>query len=440
MYTKNDSEVIPIKAPFETVVSEHTAWLYQLVRNRVGNRETAEDMVQEIWIRAFRAYDSYYDDGRIRHWLARIALNHIRNVTTRSPGVPFLSLDVSADDENDPLYTYLSDGASPENDYLRQELVNEVLAAVAKLPEAQRQVVTYRYINGLSLEETAAVMQIPKGTVKSKAHYAIDEIRKMLGLNDHETRTGKTKKRKGVSTMECKEMYKYLFMYAMGKLSDENKAAVAEHLKECKVCADIVTALEKLIPTMVFAEEREMCHYNIHFPQYNLVYLGYRMHFDDYIERNRQLEEWNGIIPDDQVWLEHGCGKICTPIGTFDNDGNEIGFVMYDQNENNYRYKATYIKKIYPDMWGYESLLLTELLPSYFGLDKEKDCYHGADNNYLGCSAKSALYQAIPANAKNIKIKHGNGVIDCGTFKFAYVDRYITEDELLTLDFTYTLD
>ena len=58
-----------MKAPFETVVEENTAWLFALVRKHTGNRETAEDLVQEIWIRAFRVYDSYCENGRLRHWL-----------------------------------------------------------------------------------------------------------------------------------------------------------------------------------------------------------------------------------------------------------------------------------------------------------------------------------------------------------------------------------
>ena len=56
-----------MKAPFEAVVEEHTAWLYGLVRKHTDNRETAEDIVQEVWLRAFRVYDSYVEDGRIRH-------------------------------------------------------------------------------------------------------------------------------------------------------------------------------------------------------------------------------------------------------------------------------------------------------------------------------------------------------------------------------------
>ncbi|MBQ2278825.1 MAG: sigma-70 family RNA polymerase sigma factor [Clostridia bacterium] len=426
-----------MKAPFDTVVEEHTAWLYGLVRKHTDNRETAEDIVQEVWLRAFRVYDSYVEDGRIRHWLSRIALNLIRNTVSRTPQTPRLSLDAPSGDD-DPLYTYLSDGMSPEEDLLRRELIGEVLAAAAKLPEAQRQVVTFRYLNGLSVDETAAVMGIPKGTVKSKSHYAISEIRKLLGL-DADTGRTKTKQRKGVSTMECKEMYKYLFMYAMGKLTAETRAAVAEHLKECKICADIVTALEKLIPTMVFAEEGEKSHYSITFFDLNLSYGGTRIPVPDYAERNRLLEEWNGKIPENQHWFRSDHDDNLTNIGTFDNEGNEIDYQVYKKVYSSYRHKAASMKKVYPEMWRHECLMITA--PKTFrGITKEENIYHGNDYNYFGSHVKSAVYLAIPVHAKNIRINRGNGVIDCGTYKFAYVDRYVAEDEQIALDFTYTLD
>ncbi|MGN1347251.1 MAG: sigma-70 family RNA polymerase sigma factor [Eubacteriales bacterium] len=436
---KHRSEVSPIKKePFENVVAEQTAWLLQFVRKHADSRENAEDMVQEIWIRAFRAYDSYYEDGWIRHWLARIAMNHIRSAAVRGSRLPLLSLDAFfPGDEDDSLYACLSDRVSPEDECLRRELVNEVLAAVAKLPEAQRQVITHRYLNGLSLEETAAAMQIPKGTVKSKAHYAIGEIRKMLGLTD--IGNAKTNHRKGVSTMECKEMYKYLFMYAMGRLSDENTTAVREHLKECTVCADIVTALEKLIPTMTFAPEEKMSHFNIHFPQYHLAYTGMRSSIDNYEECNRRLAAWDGHIPEEEIWLSGGFGKPSVLLGSFDNEGNEIAFRVYEEDERHCRVKATYIRKLYPQMWLYEAFMNPEDSPCIARNTSPENprLFHSIYSNAFGCDAKSALYEAIPASAEEIKIRRGSGVLDCGPFRFACTERYIAADETLTLEYTY---
>ena len=98
------------------------------------------------------------------------------------------------------------------------------------------------------------------------------------------------------------------------------------------------------------------------------------------------------------------------------------------------------MKKVYPDMWLHDCGLSTDSPDVWWGITKEDNVYHGSTFNYFGGHVKSALYVAIPANAKNIRINRGNGVIDCGTFKFAYVDRYVAEDEQLALDFTYTLD
>lgn len=56
---------------------------------------------------------------------------------------------------------------------------------------------------------------------------------------------------------------------------------------------------------------------------------------------------------------------------------------------------------------------------------------------HLGVNAKSGLYLAIPAGAKNIRIRRGNGVIDAGAYRFAFSERYVAEDECLRLEFTY---
>lgn len=68
-----------MKSDFDVVVRENTAWILAYVRQRISNRSLAEDIVQEIWMKAFRAYDGYVEDGRLRPWLMRITRNALSN-------------------------------------------------------------------------------------------------------------------------------------------------------------------------------------------------------------------------------------------------------------------------------------------------------------------------------------------------------------------------
>lgn len=421
-----------IKQNFETVVRENTAWLLSLVRSRLHNKELAEDIVQEIWIKAFRAYDFYYNDGRLKPWLARIAQNHLRNYFSQSGRMQIISLD-SDSDENESLYLALPSGSDTEEEYLNNELVSEVLRIIAGLPEQQKQVITYRFINGLSLEETAQTMRIPEGSVKSKTHYALDKIKKQLGI-------GTIKNQKGEFIMECKDIYKYLFMYANRTLSEENKAIVRNHLSDCKACADIVSALEKLIPHMTYAKEDEMSHFLIDFPSINLSFCGMKYEIKDFERLNEILESRNGKIPENETWLVSGFSKCNTLIGMFDNEGNEIKFTVFESDSSHYRTKATYLKKVYRYMWPYQ-VFSSQNSPNMVSRSKEApNLYYGSMHNCLGSPAKSALYQAVPGNTENIRIKRGNGVLDCGTYKFPYVDRYVTEEERISLDYSFLLN
>ena len=91
-------------------------------------------------------------------------------------------------------------------------------------------------------------------------------------------------------------------------------------------------------------------------------------------------------------------------------------------------------------MWNY-CAFLNKVAGGYIRSSKEApNLYYGSFNNSLGGNAKSALYQAITKDAENIRIKRGNGVIDCNTYKFAYVDRYVTDEETMRLEYSFLLN
>ena len=385
-------------------------------------------MLQEIMLKAYKAYDDYIENGTFKSWLLRIASNYLNNYYSRN-SVECLSLDYE-DEEFDSLYGYLSsDELSPEEKLIHDELISNVMLQVSKLPTKQRQMITYRYFYDMSIEEISTKMNIPKGTVKSTTYYAIETLRKHFNVDT-----------KGEKIMECKEIYKYLFVYSNGTIQPDHKKLVEEHIKTCPKCKDIVVALRKLIPTMVFALEDEMTYFCVSFPELQLAYTGIRYEVENFEQCKKAIEEWKGHIPDEENNMSSGFTKNCQLIARFDNEGNEIKMKIYQETETHYRAKPIFYKKIFKYMWNYD-VYENKVANSDIRKSKEApNLYYGSYNNNLGANAKSALYQAIPKEAENIRIKRGNGVIDCDTYKFAYVDRYVTEEENIRLEFSFLLD
>ena len=98
------------------------------------------------------------------------------------------------------------------------------------------------------------------------------------------------------------------------------------------------------------------------------------------------------------------------------------------------------MNKIYtPLHWQY-TVFLTHRSTSIQPDDSTPGLYRGHLQNNLGGDAKSALYLALPIAAQRVRMQRGSGVLDCGPYRFAYVERYVTEEERISLDCTFTLE
>lgn len=136
----------------------------------VRRRPEAEDLTQEVFLKAFKALHRYDRTRRFSSWFFKIAHNHALDYLRKTPQ-PTLSID--ADTSTDAL---VSGGPSPAELTEQAKLGGALRAAIGGLRVQYREAIALRYQEDLPLEEIADVMGIPEGTVKTYLHRARQEL------------------------------------------------------------------------------------------------------------------------------------------------------------------------------------------------------------------------------------------------------------------------
>ena len=171
------------KRAFDLLVLKYQYKVSAIVSRYINDREEVNDVVQEAFIKAYRALKNFRGDSQFYTWLYRIAVNTAKNyLVARNRRPPASDVDV-ADAEYYSGSDSLKDIASPERQLFRDELKKVVDAAITNLPEELRSAVTLREFEGLSYEDIASVMDCPVGTVRSRIFRAREAIdRKVKAL------------------------------------------------------------------------------------------------------------------------------------------------------------------------------------------------------------------------------------------------------------------
>lgn len=166
------------KHAFGLLVSKYQRRLARLLSRWVRDPSEVQDVVQEAFIKAYRALPAFRGDSAFYTWLYRIGINAAKNyLAARGRRVPVVSS--SANDEGSDtieLSEQMRDVNTPENVLLSREIGTAVGDAVDALPEDLRTAITLREIEGLSYEEIAAIMNCPIGTVRSRIFRAREAI------------------------------------------------------------------------------------------------------------------------------------------------------------------------------------------------------------------------------------------------------------------------
>ncbi len=163
----------PLKDPktqrkaFERLVEEYGEQLYWQVRRIVLSHDDANDVVQNVFLKAWQKLDSFNEEAKVSTWLYRIALNESLDFVRRKK-----LQTVSADDDvvgvaNQLMADDYFDGT--ETEALLQE-------AISQLPEVQRTVFNMRYFDEMKYSEISVVLKTSEGSLKASYHIAVKKI------------------------------------------------------------------------------------------------------------------------------------------------------------------------------------------------------------------------------------------------------------------------
>lgn len=164
---------------FRELVTRESPRLLAYALRLTGDRASAEDVVQQVWVQAYRARRSYLGTGPLASWLLAICRRESTAARRREQRHLALSSALRQHTVTEPGDSTLALPATGEE-------ADHLLTLIANLPERQRDVLVCRILEERSTRETALQLGIAEGTVKATMHQALQKLRKMIGGEEHE--------------------------------------------------------------------------------------------------------------------------------------------------------------------------------------------------------------------------------------------------------------
>jgi len=168
---------------FEQLIARTQRQAYNMAYRMTGNRDDAEDLTQEAYLRAYRSFDKYDRTLPFENWFFRILSNLFVDRLRRRPKVAPLSLNQSlanAEGEEDFTLEVPDEESNPETQMLKDAIGEKLQDALACLPKEFRTAVLLCDVEGMSYEEIARAMHTSIGTVRSRIHRGRLMLRKRM--------------------------------------------------------------------------------------------------------------------------------------------------------------------------------------------------------------------------------------------------------------------
>lgn len=171
---------------FRLLVERYQGRAHRLALRVLRDEEAARDAVQDAFVKAYSALGRFEGRSSFFTWFYRLVMNQCLDAKRRDKSAREQAFEEGSGTELEPEASFNPvpevDGVSfaPAATLMRKELLAHLAEAVEKLPEAARETLLLREVEGLSYAEIAKALEIPKGTVMSRLHYARRQMQKLL--------------------------------------------------------------------------------------------------------------------------------------------------------------------------------------------------------------------------------------------------------------------
>ncbi len=185
---KTDTEVIQLalqnQEAFAEIVIRYEKKLLRYIRRFTGlNKESAEDVLQEAFIKIYRNLNAFDQSLKFSSWAYRITHNEAVNYLRKNKKKETLSLESDSEDETSLIEVLRSD-ADVKDEVLKKELKKNVRKLIHRLPNHYREVLVLRYLEDLDYAEISHVLKKPIGTVSTLLSRAKENFKK-LAIKNH---------------------------------------------------------------------------------------------------------------------------------------------------------------------------------------------------------------------------------------------------------------
>ena len=172
----------------EKLVKENQPRLKSFIRKSVSNEEDAEDILQDVFYQLVKAVEETVNPiEQVTAWLYKVTRNIIINKSKKKQEEELSVYQYDENDEGDVLKEFSEvlfndDNPTPETEYLRSLVWQELETALSELPPEQREIFELTELEGLTVKEISENTGVPVNTLLSRKHYAIKHLRKRLNV------------------------------------------------------------------------------------------------------------------------------------------------------------------------------------------------------------------------------------------------------------------